>query len=99
MNSSNSLNSLALMLDRSNLMEGFDVSNPLTNGQKWVLALFFGLLFLIIASPIAFYISNSVAVEVGVPRMYNFPSDIGPTMIGVIIQSIIFAIVIRLLLW
>lgn len=91
------MNSLAMLLDRSNLVTGFDVDNPLTNSQKWIIALFFGILFLLIASPVAFYISNSVAVTLGVPRLYYFEG--GAVVLGLIIQAIIFAVIVRLFLW
>jgi hypothetical protein len=97
MTTNSNMNSLAMLLDRSNLVTGFDVDNPLTNSEKWIIALFFGILFLLISLPFAFYLSNSVAVSLGVPRLYYFEG--GPTIIGLIIQAIIFAVIVRLFLW
>lgn len=96
-NTNSNNNSIAALLDSSNLVEGFNVETPLTNSQKWVIALFFAILFFLMASAVAFYISNSVAMCVGLPRLYYFEG--GPTILGLVIQSILFLIVVRLFLW
>lgn len=68
----------------------------ITNSMKWWLAIFLGFLFLIIALPATYGLTNSIWSGIGLPSFLS-PGGV-PSTLGVIIHAIVFALVIRLLL-
>ena len=68
-----------------------------TNAMKWWLAIFLGILFFLIAFPGTYNVTNAVWTSVGLPSYMNAPG--APNAWGVLIHAIIFALIIRLILW
>jgi len=67
-----------------------------SSGQKWWASILLGFIFAIISSPAAYFITSTVTTTLdGLPLMYG-P---GPSLVGLLIHSIIFALIIRLILW
>lgn len=65
-------------------------------GQKWWAAILMGILFFIFSSPIAYYVTSSLTTSIGgLPLMYG-P---GPSLAGLLVHSILFTIIIRIILW
>lgn len=72
-----------------------DDKKNLTNAQKWWLALFLAILFVIISSPALYGITDGISRVICLPPTSR---DQGPTLWGLLIHFIIFLLVIRLLL-
>lgn len=83
------------LIDRVNSSNN-DNTPPLTNGEKWWIALFVAIIFFIFASPVAFAITNELITTAGGPR---FCRAGGVTWIGLFIHTVIVFFVVRLLLW
>lgn len=73
-----------------------DISNQVTSGQKWWAAVVLGFVFFIISSPVAYHITSQVTLNtIGSPLMYGT----GPTLAGLLVHTIIFVLIVRLILW
>lgn len=72
-------------------------STPPTSGQKWWAAVILGFLFAIISSPVAYNISYSAISNVN--DHIELMHGTGPNVFGLILQTIIFIIIIRIILW
>lgn len=70
-------------------------STPATNGQKWWIAILIGIIAFIFYSPIAFNITNYLSVNTGGIQINNG----GPNLAGLLLHTIIFILIIRILLW
>lgn len=70
--------------------------NETSSNRKLLIAIIFGLIFAILSSPIVYQITNYISLKLG-----GVETTIGqgPTIIGLIIQTLIFIIVIRIILW
>jgi len=68
--------------------------NTMTNTQKWVAAIFLGLLFAIISSPAMYSITSLIAKE---GTLYK--SAGGATMLGLLVHTIVFILIVRLIMW
>lgn len=62
--------------------------------QKWIISLWSALLFLFVASPLMFKITGSLFSKLGIKIQQNGC----PNITGLIIHSIIFAVIIRLMM-
>lgn len=72
----------------------FAVTTGMTDSQKWWLAFVFAVLALIVFSPVLFAVTNSVT------RGYMPTTSMGGnTWFGVILHSIVFFLLARLILW
>jgi hypothetical protein len=71
---------------------------PLTNGQKWLAALIAAVLFAIISSSVVYQLTNSLMTSVFGPKAATWGAN-GPTMFGLLLHSVVFLLVVRLLLW
>jgi len=67
-----------------------------TSGQKWWAAVLLGFIFALISSPVAYNITSSVTSAMAGITLMEGP---GPNFIGLVIHTIIFIIIIRLILW
>jgi hypothetical protein len=68
-----------------------------TNSMKWWLAIFLGFIAFLIFLPVMYNLTNSIWTGLGLPSLLNgFGS---PKVVGVLIQAILFALLIRLILW
>lgn len=66
-----------------------------TSGQKWWAAVLLGLIFFILSSPAAYAGTTAFTIWLGgMPTAYG-----GPTIAGLVLHTLIFILVIRLLLW
>jgi hypothetical protein len=63
---------------------------------KWALAIGLGILFLILALPCTYRLSNSVWTSLGFKSYVNNRGGVNVT--GVVIHAIIFALIIRIIL-
>jgi hypothetical protein len=71
---------------------------PLTNGQKWVSALIAALLFALISSTVVYQLTNQLFVSLFGPSAATLGPN-GPTMFGLVLHSVVFLLVVRLLLF
>lgn len=75
-----------------------NTSSVPTSGQKWWAAVLLGLLFAVISSPMAYEISNVLSVRSGGPPTITDPTR-STTLFGLLVHTIIFILIVRLLLW
>jgi hypothetical protein len=75
---------------------GKDIITSPTSGQKWWAAIILGIVFALISSPVAYSITSQVTESLsGVSSMHGK----GPNLMGLIIHTIIFVIIVRIVLW
>lgn len=67
-----------------------------TSAQKWWASVLLGFIFTIISSPLAYYITSTVTTSLGGISLID---GTGPNLAGLLIHTIIFILVIRLILW
>jgi hypothetical protein len=65
-----------------------------TSGQKWWAAILLGLIFFILSSRVAYGLTNSLTSKIGVPHMRD-----GPPFIDLLIHTVLFILIVRLILW
>lgn len=68
-----------------------------TNSMKWWLAIFLGLLAFLVFFTATYNVTNSIWTSVGFPTFLVAPGT--PNAWGVLIHAIIFALIVRLILW
>lgn len=68
---------------------------PFTSKDKWVAAIIAGLLFLLLASPVAYNLVNSLTEPLGLPVVDGRDC---PNVNGLVLNSIIFTLVLRLIM-
>lgn len=68
-----------------------------TSSMKWWMAISLAILFFLIASPVAYNFTNAVWTSIGLPSLLNGPGC--PNILGVFVHAIVFAIIVRILLW
>jgi hypothetical protein len=68
-----------------------------SNSMKWWLALFLGLLAFLIFLGGTYNLTNNIWIHLGLPSFMNAPGC--PKAWGVLIHAIIFALIVRLILW
>uniref|UniRef100_A0A6C0D2B9 Uncharacterized protein n=1 Tax=viral metagenome TaxID=1070528 RepID=A0A6C0D2B9_9ZZZZ len=66
----------------------------LSEGQKWVIGLYCALLFLLIASPFMYRLTNRITEMVGLETSYNGC----PNMYGLVLHAIVFLLLVRVLM-
>lgn len=67
-----------------------------SSGQKWWASFILGFLFAIISSSAAYFVTSKITTSLGgLPLMYG-P---GPSFVGLLVHTIIFIIIIRIILW
>lgn len=69
--------------------------STVTGGQKWWAAVLIGFIFALISSPAFYNITSNLVSPIGI-KLTDGP---GPTLTGLILHTIIFTIVIRIILW
>ena len=67
-----------------------------TSGHKWWAAILLGFIFALVSSPAAYYISSKVTTSLGGISTMEGP---GPNFVGLLIHTLIFIIIIRIILW
>ena len=67
-----------------------------TSGQKWWAAVLLGFIFAIISSPAAYMITSKATTSLGGAALTE---GSGPTFAGLLIHTIIFIIIVRIILW
>lgn len=70
-------------------------SLTLGSGQKWWAAILLGIIFFILSSPIAYSITNTTLAKFG---SLVGPEFSGPTLKSLIINTLVFILVVRLLM-
>ena len=70
-------------------------NKPYTSKDKWIVSIISGLLFLLIASPFLFKTVNSLTQSVGLTIASPFGC---PNTAGLLLHSIVFILVVRLLM-
>jgi hypothetical protein len=68
-----------------------------TNSMKWWLAILLGVLFFVIAFPGTYNLTNAIWTSLGLPSFLTAPGC--PTTLAVLIHALVFALIVRLLLW
>jgi hypothetical protein len=71
----------------------------LSNQQKWLGALVAGLLFLILSSSFAYQLTNKLLTAIGGPKAATVTPAGAPTVLGLILHTIVFILLLRLILW
>lgn len=67
-----------------------------TSGQKWWAAVILGMIFALLSCPSSYYMTSRVTNAVADADTINGK---GPTTTGLIMHTIIFILIIRLILW
>jgi len=67
-----------------------------TSGQKWWAAVILGFIFAIISSPASYYISSKATSTISNIKTID---GNGPTFLGLVIHTIIFILIVRIILW
>ena len=67
-----------------------------TSGQKWWAAVILGFIFAIISSPASYYVSSKITSSIA---NINTIDGNGPNFLGLVIHTIIFILIIRIILW
>jgi hypothetical protein len=67
-----------------------------TSGQKWWAAVLLGFIFAIISSPAAYYTTSTITTSLG---GISLTEGQGPNFAGLLIHTIVFIIIVRLILW
>jgi len=67
-----------------------------TSGQKWWAAVLLGFIFALVSSPVAYQITSKISTSVGGISLID---GNGPKFLGLLIHTIIFIIIIRIILW
>jgi hypothetical protein len=68
---------------------------PFSSKDKWVSAIIAGLLFLLLASPVAYNLSNSVLAPVGLSTVDRRDC---PNVNGLVVHAILFTLILRLIM-
>jgi hypothetical protein len=68
--------------------------SSMTNTQKWISAVVLGLIFAVISSPAMYSITSSLASE---GTLYVKTG--GPTMAGLLLHTVVFILIVRLIMW
>lgn len=71
----------------------------LTNQQKWIGSLVAGLLFLILSSNFMYNLTNKLLTAIGGPKAATVTAGGMPTTLGLILHTIVFILLLRLILW
>ena len=66
----------------------------LTEGQKWLICLYSGLLFLLIASPFMYQLTNKVTSMTGFETSVNGC----PNLYGLLLHGVVFLLLVRFLM-
>lgn len=77
-------------------MEDLTCIKPYTSKDKWIVSVIAGVLFLIVASPFLFKVVNGLAGIFGISTAD--PATGNPNILGLLIHSIVFVLVVRLLM-
>lgn len=76
-------------------MSSEDCSKAVTSKDKWIISIISGLLFLLIASPFLFTTVNDITRRLGL--IVSSASGC-PTTSGLLLHSLVFVIIVRLLM-
>ena len=66
------------------------------SGHKWWASILLGFIFAIVSSPAAYYVSSKVTTSLGGISTTDGP---GPNFVGLLIHTLVFIIIIRIILW
>lgn len=77
-------------------LESKPVCTPPTNAHKWWASVLLGFVFALVSSPAAYYISSKVTTSLGGLATTEGP---GPNFVGLLIHTLIFILIVRIILW
>ena len=97
----NSLNNNLIVKDspimEEPLMDNNEIPISLKNNEeKWWIAILLGFIFAIVSSPAAYYITSYIITSLGGISLIYGP---GPNFAGLLIHTLIFIIIVRIILW
>ncbi len=72
-----------------------DKPGGVSNSDKWIIAAILALIFVLLASPFIFGITNWIFKRIGIPTQSKHGK---PTMAGLVIHGVVFFIIVRLLM-
>lgn len=72
-----------------------NVEKPPTNSEKWWAALVLGLLFALLSCSFLYGVTDTVTKSFGAP---TWKDGAGPTLLGLLLHTIIFILLARILL-
>ena len=67
-----------------------------TSAHKWWAAVLLGFIFALVSSPAAYYASSKITTSLGGITTMQGP---GPNFVGLLIHTLIFIIIVRIILW
>lgn len=70
--------------------------NQPTSQQKWWASILFGFLFAIISSPVAYFCTDKIAEAIDTSRTIQGK---GASIFGLLLHTIIFILIVRIILW
>lgn len=82
-------------LQKSNPTVEQKMLQPPTSSQKWWASIVLGMLFAILASGSIFQLSNKVCSYANIS---TYKGE-GPTILGLLLHTIIFTLIVRFILW
>lgn len=68
-----------------------------SSSAKWWLAIFVAIIFFIIAAPCTYNLTNGIVEAAGLPGFLCAPGC--PNIWGVLLHAVVFAIVLRIIMW
>lgn len=70
--------------------------NPPTSGQKWWASILLGIVFALVSSPAAYYLTSTASTKLDGVALYN---GRGPNLAGLLLHTLIFILIVRIILW
>lgn len=67
-----------------------------TNGDKWIISIIAGLLFLLVSSPFLYKATNELFTSLNLPGLAE--SSGCPNSLGLIVHAFVFILIVRLLM-
>ena len=79
------------------LLRNSNNEGGLTSSQKWWASFVLALLFLIFSSPVAYVIISGISTMFYGPVLFVTPG--GQTFIGLLVMTLIYFFIVRMLMW
>ena len=84
---------------KSDLGLGELLNLKLSNQQKWLGAIVAGLLFLILSSSFVYQLTNKLLTSLFGPKAATISAGGAPSTLGLILHTVVFILLLRLILW
>ena len=88
------LHAILFMIFMRMLLQIENISNCRSNKDKWIVSVMGGTLFLVVASPFLYDVSNTISNSMGIVISNNGC----PNSAGILVHALIFTLIVRLLM-